>query len=62
MLYAWMQVYFRSDKINMRPEEIAAKQEQASQLQDELKRQIEEKRRIKVPDLILTMSWTAVWS
>lgn len=43
-----LQVYFRSDKINMRPEEIAAKQEQASQLQDELKRQIQEKRRLKV--------------
>ena len=52
MPYPWLQVYFRSDKINMRPEEIAAKQEQATQLQDEPKRQIEEKRRIKVFVLI----------
>ncbi len=43
-----MQVYFRSDKANMQPEEIAAKQQQASQLQDELKKQIEDKKRVKV--------------
>ena len=43
-----MQVYFRSDKANMQPEEIAAKQQQASELQDELRKQIEEKKRVKV--------------
>ncbi len=43
-----LQVYFRSDKANMQPEEIAAKQQQASELQDELKKQIEAKKRIKV--------------
>ena len=45
-----LKVYFRSDKANMQPEEIAAKQQQASQLQDELKRQIEDKKRVKVPN------------
>ena len=44
-----VQVYFRSDKANMQPEEIAAKQQQASELQDELRKQIEEKKRVKVP-------------
>ena len=44
----WLQVYFRSDKANMQPEEIAAKQQQASELQDELKKQIEAKKRVKV--------------
>lgn len=43
-----VQVYFRSDKANMQPEEIAAKQQQASDLQDELRKQIEEKKRVKV--------------
>ncbi|KAL0029518.1 hypothetical protein WJX79_000734 [Trebouxia sp. C0005] len=41
------EVYFRSDKANMQPEEIAAKQQQASELQDELKKQIEAKKRVK---------------
>ncbi|KAL3150781.1 Centrosome and spindle pole associated protein 1, variant 2 [Trebouxia sp. C0010 RCD-2024] len=41
------EVYFRSDKANMQPEEIAAKQQQASELQDELRKQIEEKKRVK---------------
>lgn len=48
-----MQVYFRSDKANMQPEEIAAKQQQASELQDELRKQIEEKKRVKVTLLYL---------
>ena len=43
-----VQVYFRSDKANMQPEEIAAKQQQASELQDELRKQIEDKKRAKV--------------
>ena len=43
-----MQVHFRSDKIHMRPEEIAAKQQKAAELQDELKQQIEAKKRAKV--------------
>lgn len=43
-----VQVYFRSDKANMQPEEIAAKQQQASELQDELRKQIEDKKRVKV--------------
>ena len=47
-LLQWLQVYFRSDKANMQPEEIAAKQQQASELQDELKKQIEAKKRVKV--------------
>lgn len=32
----------------MHPEEIAAKQQQASELQDELRKQIEDKKRVKV--------------
>ena len=32
----------------MQPEEIAAKQQQASELQDELRKQIEDKKRVKV--------------
>lgn len=32
----------------MQPEEIAAKQQQASELQDVLRKQIEEKKRVKV--------------
>lgn len=43
-----MQVYFRSDKANMQPAEIAAKHQQASELQDDLRKQIEAKKRIKV--------------
>lgn len=43
-----LQVHFRSDKIHMRPEEIAAKQQKAAELQDELKQQIQAKQRAKV--------------
>ena len=48
MTVSLLQVYFRSDKINMRPEELAAKQQQAAELQDELKQQIQAKKRAKV--------------
>ncbi len=45
------QVYFRSDKAGMRPEELQARQRQAQEMQAALQQQIEEKKRIKVgPD------------
>jgi len=44
----------------MQPEEIAAKQQQASELQDELKKQIEAKKRVKV-HIFWQKAWLVTW-
>ena len=44
----------------MQPEELAAKQQQASELQDDLRKQIEEKKRVKVRHMRLSLPFVAV--